>query len=92
MTIREIAELCGVKVTDTIRNWINREDFLNCKMQLRNQIKEKLAQGSPEMVKQLILPYCFYSVYTVLLVSEGFQEYMVLPVCRQRGHFDWRFE
>jgi hypothetical protein len=48
MTIKEIAELCGVKETDTVRNWINREDFLNRNFRLRNQIKEKLDQGSPE--------------------------------------------
>ena len=61
MTIKEIAELCGVNETTVLR-WIRREDFLNCKMQLRNsnedflnlnfglrnRIREKLENGSPE--------------------------------------------
>jgi len=48
MTIKEIAELCGVKENDTIRNWINHEDFLSRNFRLRDIIREKLKGGSPE--------------------------------------------
>ncbi|MDR1176026.1 MAG: hypothetical protein LBK83_11230 [Treponema sp.] len=47
MTIKEIAELCGVEV-HTIRNWINKDDFLKENFTLRNHIREKLESGSPE--------------------------------------------
>jgi uncharacterized protein YjcR len=47
MTIKEIAGLCGVD-TSTIRKWINNEKFLKGNFPLRNGIKEKLEQGSPE--------------------------------------------
>ena len=47
MTIKEIAKLCGVDETTVLR-WIRKDNFLNCKMQLRNSIKEKLNRGSPE--------------------------------------------
>jgi hypothetical protein len=47
MTIKEIAELCGVEV-HTVRNWINKDNFLRENFTLRNKIKEKLEGGSPE--------------------------------------------
>jgi hypothetical protein len=47
MTVKEIAELCGVEV-HTIRNWINKASFLKVNFTLRNAIKEKLEGGSPE--------------------------------------------
>jgi DNA-binding MurR/RpiR family transcriptional regulator len=47
VTIREIADLCGVDAS-TIRKWINREDFLKGNFPLRNAILEKLEHGSPE--------------------------------------------
>jgi uncharacterized protein YjcR len=49
MTIKEISELCGVKV-HTVRNWINKDDFLRENFTLRNNIREKLEGGSPELV------------------------------------------
>jgi hypothetical protein len=55
MTIKEIAELCGVKEDHTIRNWINSEDFLKVNFTLRNGIKEKLEQGSPEILSDYTL-------------------------------------
>jgi predicted transcriptional regulator len=47
MTIKEIAELCGVE-DRTVRYWISGEDFLKENFSLRNAIQEKLEQGSPE--------------------------------------------
>jgi uncharacterized protein YjcR len=47
MTIKEIAELCGVK-ENTVRGWIHDDNFLKSNFDLRNQIKEKLESGSPE--------------------------------------------
>jgi predicted transcriptional regulator len=34
MTVKEIAELCGVEV-HTVRNWINKDDFLKENFTLR---------------------------------------------------------
>jgi DNA-binding transcriptional MerR regulator len=47
MTIKEIAELCGVE-DRTVRYWINNEKFLKVNFSLRNRIKKKLEGGSPE--------------------------------------------
>jgi len=47
MTIKEIAELCGVYKT-TVQRWILNDKFLRCNLHLRNKIKEKLENGSPE--------------------------------------------
>jgi DNA-binding transcriptional MerR regulator len=41
MTIKEIAELCGVE-PHTIRNWANREDFLRENFTLRNSVLEEI--------------------------------------------------
>ena len=79
MTIKGIAELCGVDDTTVLR-WIRKEDFLNCKMQLRNgindnilsrnirlrnQILEKLDQGSPER------PSDYDLEETLAIIGEG---------------------
>jgi predicted transcriptional regulator len=45
MTIKEIAELCGVS-DQTVLNWIHRLESLNQKIWLR--LSEKLEHGSPE--------------------------------------------
>jgi DNA-binding transcriptional MerR regulator len=65
MTIKEIAELCGIKGTHTIRNWINRDDFLKGNFTLRNRIKEKLDQGSPEC------PSDYNLEETLVIIGEG---------------------
>jgi hypothetical protein len=64
MTIKEIAELCGVEV-HTIRNWINKDDFLKENFTLRNHIKEKLESGSPEH------PSDYDLGETLEIISEG---------------------
>jgi DNA-binding transcriptional MerR regulator len=64
MTIKEIAELCGVEV-HTVRNWINKDDFLRENFTLRNNIKKKLEDGSPECPSD-------YNLGEVLeIISEG---------------------
>jgi hypothetical protein len=65
MTIKEIAELCGVKGDHTIRNWINKEVFLSENFTLRNAVKEKLEQGSPEN------PSHFTLEETLVIIGEG---------------------
>lgn len=64
MTIKEISELCGVE-PHTIRNWINRDDFLKENFTLRIAIKEKLEKGAPET------PADFDFNETVEIISEG---------------------
>ena len=64
MTIKEIADLCGVDET-TIARWIRGERFLNCKMQLRNGIMEKLDRGSPEH------PSDYNLEETIAIIGEG---------------------
>ena len=54
MTIKEIAELCGVDKS-TVHRWLEHERFLSCEMQLRNSIKEKISNGSPENPADLTL-------------------------------------
>jgi DNA-binding MurR/RpiR family transcriptional regulator len=49
MTIKEIADLCGVDERTALR-WVRKvidSDFLNDKMSLRNSVKEKLEIGVP---------------------------------------------
>ena len=48
MTVKEIAELCGVE-DRTVRNWCHGERFLKENFSLRNAIVEKLSNGSPEV-------------------------------------------
>jgi predicted transcriptional regulator len=64
MTIKEIAGLCGVDET-TIARWIRGERFLNCKMQLRNSVIEKLDHGSPER------PSDYDLEETLAIIGEG---------------------
>jgi hypothetical protein len=64
MTIKEIAELCGVEV-HTVRNWINKDNFLKENFTLRNKIKEKLEGGSPER------PSDYDLEETLAIIGEG---------------------
>lgn len=47
MTVKEIADLCGVK-RRTVELWIGKDDFLSENISLRKSIRDKLEQGSPE--------------------------------------------
>ena len=54
MTVKEIAELCGVE-DRTVRNWCHGERFLKENFSLRNAIVEKLSNGSPEVPSDFLL-------------------------------------
>jgi hypothetical protein len=60
MTIKEIAELCGVRVM-TVYRWIEKAESLNNKMLLRKQIDE----GSPER------PADFTLEETLAIIGDG---------------------
>jgi hypothetical protein len=62
MTIKEIAELCGVK-KQTVWNWANKLEVLNQKIWLR--LSEKLKQGSPES------PSDYDLEETLAIIGEG---------------------
>jgi transcriptional regulator with XRE-family HTH domain len=64
MTIREIAELCGVR-RRTVELWAGKEDFLSENFSLRNRILEKLEQGSPEK------PSKYNLEETLAIIGEG---------------------
>jgi transcriptional regulator with XRE-family HTH domain len=68
MTIKEIAELCGVD-RHTVERWAHKltdgEGFLNHKMLLRNSIRDRLNQGSPE------IPSTFTLDETLAIIGEG---------------------
>ena len=64
MTIKEIAGLCGAE-THTIRNWVNKKDFLKENFTLRNSILEKLSHGSPEN------PSDYNLEETIAIIGEG---------------------
>jgi hypothetical protein len=62
MTIKAIAELCGVK-KQTVWNWANKLEVLNQKIWLR--LSEKLEQGSPES------PSDYDLEETLAIIGEG---------------------
>ncbi len=64
MTIKEIAELCGVDKV-TVYRWVENQNFLSCKMQLRNTILEKIKKGSPER------PSDFSLEETLAIIGDG---------------------
>jgi len=64
MTVKEIAELCGVEPR-TVRYWINAEDFLRENFSLRNRIEEKSDRGSPE------IPSDYDLEETLAIIGEG---------------------
>ena len=64
MTVKEIAELCGVE-DRTVRNWCHGERFLKENFSLRNAIVEKLSNGSPEV------PADFSLEETLAIIRDG---------------------
>jgi len=64
MTVKEIAELCGVE-DRTVRNWCHGDRFLKEKFSLRNAIVEKLSSGSPEV------PADFSLEETLAIIGDG---------------------
>jgi predicted transcriptional regulator len=62
MTIKEIAELCGVK-EQTVLNWAHKLEVLNQNIWLR--ISEKLKQGPPEVPSDYTLDE------TLAIIGEG---------------------
>lgn len=64
MTVKEIAELCGVE-DRTVRNWCHGERFLKENFSLRNAIVEKLSNGSPEV------PADFSPEETLAIIRDG---------------------
>lgn len=64
MTVKEIAELCGVE-DRTVRNWCHGERFLKENFSLRNAIVEKLSNGSPEV------PSDFSLEETLAIIRDG---------------------
>lgn len=64
MTIKEIAELCGVDKT-TVYRWVEKDDFLSCEMQLRKSIIKKIKKGSPEK------PSDFSLEETLAIIGDG---------------------
>ena len=64
MTIKEIAELCGVDER-TIRNWCHGKRFLKENFSLRNIIVKKLEKGSPEK------PSDFSLEETLAIIGDG---------------------
>lgn len=64
MTVKEIAELCGVE-DRTVRNWCHGERFLKENFSLRNAIVEKLSDGSPEV------PADFSLEETLAIIRDG---------------------
>ena len=64
MTIKEIAELCGVDKT-TVYRWVEKDDFLSCEMQLRKSIIKKNKKGSPEK------PSDFSLEETLAIIGDG---------------------
>ena len=64
MTVKEIAELCGVE-DRTVRNWCHGERFLKENFSLRNAIVEKLSSGSPEV------PADFSLEETLAIIRDG---------------------
>ena len=64
MTIKEIAELCGVEER-TVRNWCHGKRFLRENFSLRNIIVKKLEKGSPEK------PSDFSLEETLAIIGDG---------------------
>ncbi|UTC65198.1 hypothetical protein E4O00_03260 [Treponema sp. OMZ 788] len=64
MTIKEIAELCGVEER-TVRNWCHGKRFLRENFSLRNVIVKKLEKGSPER------PSDFSLEETLAIIGDG---------------------
>ena len=64
MTVKEIAELCGVDKT-TVYRWVEHDNFLSCKMQLRKSILEQIQNGSPEV------PADFSLEETLAIIRDG---------------------
>ena len=64
MTIKEIAELCGVDER-TVRNWCHGKRFLKENFSLRNLIVKKLEKGSPER------PSDFSLEETLAIIGDG---------------------
>ena len=64
MTVKEIAELCGVE-DRTVRNWCHGGGFLKENFSLRNAIVEKLSNGSPEV------PADFSLEETLAIIRDG---------------------
>ena len=64
MTVKEIAELCGVE-DRAVRNWCHGERFLKENFSLRNAIVEKLSNGSPEV------PADFSLEETLAIIRDG---------------------
>ncbi|WP_444818594.1 helix-turn-helix domain-containing protein [Treponema denticola] len=64
MTIKEIAELCGVEER-TVRNWCHGKRFLRENFSLRNVIVKKLEKGSPEK------PSDFSLEETLAIIGDG---------------------
>lgn len=64
MTVKEIAELCGVE-DRTVRNWCHGERFLKENFSLRNAIVEKLSNGSLEV------PADFSLEETLAIIRDG---------------------
>ena len=64
MTVKEIAELCGVE-DRPVRNWCHGERFLKENFSLRNAIVEKLSNGSPEV------PADFSLEETLAIIRDG---------------------
>ena len=64
MTIKEIAELCGVEER-TVRNWCHGKRFLRENFSLRNVIVKKLEKGSPEK------PSDFALEETLAIIGDG---------------------
>ena len=64
MTIKEIAELCGVDER-TARNWCHGKRFLKENFSLRNIIVKKLEKGSPEK------PSDFSLEETLSIIGDG---------------------
>lgn len=64
MTIKEIAELCGVEER-TVRSWCHGKRFLRENFSLRNIIVKKLEKGSPEK------PSDFSLDETLAIIGDG---------------------
>ena len=64
MTVKEIAELCGIE-DRTVRNWCHGERFVKDNFSLRNAIVEKLSNGSPEV------PADFSLEETLAIIRDG---------------------